>query len=393
MSSSGGLFVTNDGAITTPTFLLLAAVPLFWTGRWTWGFTVVVLCLTIALFTAMEEMKEEDKYEIRFNVIDAEDVLDEMMIAHEKIQERAAASTDTATTAPASSASSVNVTKGKAILHTGLTALAKKYSRQQEIRQKNQDPHSLPLLCQEAGYISLISFPTDELVVTAAVSLLALVSKDTKVRERHLHKADTYGFDRPIQCMRLALQKAQNAEQEDAEMEQESADLQRKCCLLLGAISDGDAEIACQIVQEGGLEAILDAVKWYRFHADVANWALWAIFILCYENLTNKVAVVQAGGVPAVIQTMLNVPDSQEVARHGIAILFDLLREDDGGTAGQPALDIWRIRNTALTAGLHRAVLHAMDKFCGAMDIMMMGRELLVGTDFPGNIPEYQPVR
>jgi hypothetical protein len=390
MSNSGSLFATKDGGITTPTFLLLASVPLFWTGRWTWGFTVIVLCFSIALFTAMEQMKAEDKYEIRFNIIEAEDILDEMMLAHEQIQqERAAAAADTA--APASSG---NVTKGdSAIFYKGLIALPKKYSRQQEIRVKNKDPHSLPLVCQEAGYISLISCPADEQVVAAAVSLLALVAKDIKVRERNLHKADAYGFDRPVQCMRLALLKAQNAEQEDAGTEQESAELQRKCCLLLGAISDGDAEIACQVVQEGGLEAILDAVKWYRFHADVANWALWAIFILCYENLTNKVAVVEAGGVPTVIQTMLNVPDSQEVARHGIAILFDLLREDDGGTAGQPALDVWRIRNTALTAGLHQAVIHAMNEFRDAMDIMMMGRELLAGTDYPGIIPEYQPVR
>jgi hypothetical protein len=386
MSSSSSLFVTKDG-ITTPTFLLLSAVPLFWTGRWTWGFTVIVLCFTIALFTAMEQMKEEDKYEIRFNVIEAEEVLDEMMLAHEQIQEVAAASTDTATSAGTTNPAS------SAIFYTGLTALAKKYSRQQEIRQKNEDPHSLPLVCQEAGYVSLINFPANEQVVAAAVSLLALVAKDTKVRERNLHKADSYGLNLPVHCMRLAFLKAQNAEQQDTGTEQASAELQRKCCLLLGAISDGDAEIACQVVQEGGLEAILDAVKWYRFHADVANWALWAIFILCYDNLTNKVAVVQAGGVPTVIQTMLNVPDSQEVARHGIAILFDLLREDDGGTAGQPALDVWRIRNTALTAGLHRAVLHAMNEFCDAMDIMMMGRELLAGTDYPGNIPEYQPVR
>jgi hypothetical protein len=279
MSSSSSLFVTKDGGITTPTFLLLAAVPLFWTGRWTWGFTVLVLCFTIALFSAMEEMKEEDKYEIRFNVIDAEQILDEMMIAYEQIQEGASASSDT-TANPASSGSAI---KGgdPTIFYKGLTALAKKYSREQEIRQKNEEPHSLPLVCQEAGYIGLISFPADERVVAAAVSILALVSKDIKVRERNLHQADTYGFDRPVQCMRLALRKAQNAEQEDARMEQESAELQRKCCLLLGAISDGDAEIACQVVQEGGLEAILDAVKWYRFHADVANWALWAIFILC----------------------------------------------------------------------------------------------------------------
>jgi hypothetical protein len=48
---------------------------------------------------------------------------------------------------------------------------------------------------------------------------------------------------------------------------------------------------------------------------------------------------------------------------------------------------------SALTAGLHRAVAHAMGEFCDKMDIMMMGREILVGTDYKGVIPEYQAIR
>jgi hypothetical protein len=385
-------------------FLLLAAVPLFWTGRWTWGWTAVVACFAMALLAAVQDIQEEDKKEIQFNILDPEAVLDEMIAAHEKIVD----SQDGNDHKDAANTIAKNQEHGRIVIVTGLAALASKYGKEAQ-QQKQQQPQpdagaattttrapectNISLLCQEAAYIGFDCFPTDDTVVASAAALMALVSKNSVVRERHLHEADAFGLDRPIACMRQALQRAINAEEVTTEQEQASAELQRKSCLLLGALADGDTEIACQIVQEGGLQAILDAVKWYRFHEEVANWSLWALFILCYENMANKVAVVQAGGVPVVIQTMLNVPQSQEVARHGIAILFDLMRDEQDSTAGRPTLDVWRIRNTALTAGLHRAVAHAMAEFCDAMDIMMMGQDLLVGTDYQENIPEYRPIK
>jgi hypothetical protein len=128
----------------------------------------------------------------------------------------------------------------------------------------------------------------------------------------------------------------------------------------------------------------------------VANWALWAVFILSYETPSNKVRNVELGGVPIIIQTMKNVTDCRNVARHGIAVLFDLLRDDQktnsvGGAAKHQHLDVWQIRKTALAAGLHDAILTAMENFSDNIDIILMGSEILSGTDYRGAVPQYQP--
>ena len=34
----------------------------------------------------------------------------------------------------------------------------------------------------------------------------------------------------------------------------------------------------------GGLDVVVDAMDWYRFHEGVCKWALWAGFHLCYDR-------------------------------------------------------------------------------------------------------------
>jgi hypothetical protein len=75
-----------------------------------------------------------------------------------------------------------------------------------------------------------------------------------------------------------------------------------------------------------------------------------------------------------------------EVARHGIAILFDVLRE----TPEIPS-DLTKIREVAVAAGMHKAIRQAMDNFPESMECMMMGQEILVATGYRGNIPQYTP--
>jgi hypothetical protein len=86
---------------------------------------------------------------------------------------------------------------------------------------------------------------------------------------------------------------------------------------------------------------------------------------------------------------MRNCPDSIDVARHGIAILFDLMRQDNDALVSKKAdgLDVWKIRNQALAAGLHPVLARAVQQFGDqAMDIKMMGGEILTGTNFQGDI-------
>lgn len=96
--------------------------------------------------------------------------------------------------------------------------------------------------------------------------------------------------------------------------------------------------------------------------------------------------LVRSSGLSTVCQSMKSVPDSLEVARHGTAILFDILRATQITEDSQ--FDPWEVRRLAMAAGLHDVIYNAMIEHSEAVDIMMMGQEILIGTDFPGQIPE-----
>jgi hypothetical protein len=391
------LLVKEDGTVSFPMVIMVAGVLLLSSGRWFWGMLILGTGFTMAVCSAaMDQIPEEDKQDIRYNIMEAEDVVRELISWEAELYRNQQPEV---------------LQKGRIHLISGLEALAKKYAQQQHLKAlkarkelDSQDPsfgkimkeHRLELICQQAAYIAYRLFPVkDDQVVAAALSLHALVAKDPQVRQRHLFEADNFGLDKPVHCMREALKTAKAETNEDKE--QQSAELQRKACLLLGALADGDADVATKIVEEDGLEAVLEAVNWYRYHEDVGNWALWAVFILSYENPPNKVRNVELGGVPIIIGTMQNVTECLEVARHGIAVLFDLMRDENTpGGANQSSqthkhLDVWQIRRSALAAGLHEAVLTAMETFSDKIDIVMMGAELLAGTDYRGPVPQYQP--
>jgi hypothetical protein len=238
------IFVTKNGMITLPTFFLLIGVPLFMAGQLFYGGGILFLAVLLALRSAMNQIDEEDKLEIRYNIIDPEYIvaeIDELLPEKgEKIHPN-------------------NHPERRMKCETCLAALARKCA-------KKIKPESLPLLCQQASYMTLDLYPKDDDIVSAAIALLALVAKDPMVRERHMHEADIYGLNVPIRAMRSALDRAQQA---DALADEEAmAELQRKGCLFLGALADGDKDldIANKIVEEEGLNAILDAATWFRHH-------------------------------------------------------------------------------------------------------------------------------
>lgn len=253
--------------------------------------------------------------------------------------------------------------------------------------------HEIETICQEAAYIVLGLHPNINEAVSAAISLLALVSGDTEVRRLHMEEADKFGLNVPVRAMRDALSRAKlfdvkKGRSPSEEEERLSAELQRKGCLLLGALADGNRDIATKVVDEDGLEAALDAVDWFRFHADVANWSLWAVFILCYDHPGNKGHLMRLGGIQRICRVMKDIPNSPEVARHAVAILFDLMREVPNNLT-----DLSQIRMIALNAGVHEVVRKAMDENPSSVEIMMMGQQMLVATGYKGDIPQYQPKR
>ena len=403
-SRNGSIFITEGGGITLPSFCWLIGMPLLLSGRILYGVIAIVVGLIFAVRKAMDDfIQEKDKHEIRYNVLHPDDIVSELedlessIGSQDESQKQQQSIGTTSITSPTEAAMQCTAS---------LMALAKKFNQK-------QSPDNLPMLAQQASYICLRLFPDDDEVITGSISLLALIAKDGQVRNRHKYQKDDYGLKLPITSIRKALQRAQNLDETDENKEEQLAELQRKGCLWLGALADtGNSSdsssakpkiaLATMIVEQDGLDTILDAANWFRYHDGVVNWALWAIFILCYDDATGsfcKARLVQLGGINTICTSLKNIPDSLEVNRHGIAILFDLLRQHDQQQQSEnsnskntsvPRLDPWEVRKVALASGLHDVVKNAMIEFADSMDIMMMGQEMLIGTGYRGDIPQYQ---
>jgi len=275
--------------------------------------------------------------------------------------------------------------------------------------KQRTDDDVLETSSQEACYLLLKHFPRNEKIVSSCLFLLALISKNDTIRQRHNTtrtsaaadddgtppRHNNYGLETPITTIRDALRRAKSAPSPTEDEEHSAAELQRRACLFLGAVADGDAALASLVVREGGLAAVLEAVEWYRFHEDVGNWALWAVFVLCFDHAENQVELIRAGGIAKICRVMGDIPQSLGVQRHGIAILFDLMREvPKGGCGGvcerrRGFNDPVTIRLAALNANMHEVVRLAMVTHSKSVEIMMMGRQMLVATGFEGEIPHY----
>lgn len=371
------LFVSNDGHVTLAAFFLLMGGLFLSGGRWFLGITCVLIGALVALCNAMDQIAEEDKLEIRYGNMPAEDIINDLIDLENALD------------------FSIKDEKRRDALFkrsrlkflTALKALAKRIARAKN-RKSLYHPHEIECIGQDAAYSTFRLFPNDDELIASALSLHALVAKDSEVRQRHLCQADEYGLNVPIEAMKQAMSRAQSIENPPENLERGFVELQRKACLLLGALADGDKDVATKIVDEQGLQAILEVLIWYRYHDDGANWALWATFILCYDHPGNKQELIRLDGIKVICQTILNIPYSPDVARHGVATLFDLLREDSENPTCAT-----QIRKMAVHAGLHNALRSTMDEFSQCMQVMMMSQEMLVVTGFKGEIPIYEPIR
>mmetsp|Transcript_39512 Transcript_39512/g.118605 ORF Transcript_39512/g.118605 Transcript_39512/m.118605 type:complete len:407 (-) Transcript_39512:42-1262(-) len=405
-----GILVAPDGAVTLPGLLFILGVPLIAIGQYkamndissnyllgkpiqfVIGTVAIAIGLAFLMFGLFIESRAGNHEDLKYELQSAEEILCEL---------RSCASgreTD-ASTQREGRAASFNEVKC-------LDSLALKYGKEQAKKKRDAQskghgethggwpdmfrykPHELELLCQEAAYIVFGLHPDDGLALSSALSLLALVAADDEVRRRNIEEADRFGLNIPVLSMRSSLARAKDDGDPSEEEERVSAELQRKGCLLLGALSNENKEIATKVVDEDGLIAVLDAINWFRYHEEIANWGLWAVFVLCYDHVGNKCELIKCGGVDRICRAMKDNPKSLEVARHGIASLFDLMREMPGGLH-----DVAQIRTIALNAGMHDVVRIAMDEFSESKEVMMMGTQILLATGYKGTIPPLDTVK
>jgi len=329
-------FSTKNNDLTFGSILVLVGLPLLFIGELLWGGLSILLALAIR---ASECINGSDKLRIRFDDLSPEDVLAEL----EQISE---ISTDRNLEKSSKPRNADVANEGIRIKHyvEGLSVLGRKYNK-----SNHKDELSLPY--QRLGFTLIRLYPRNDEVIAGSISLLALISKDTRVRKRFKYQAEDYGLNRPITVLRKVLKRAK--EEEDEAKEAVLAEILRKGCLFIGAVcNDGeDLGLSSIIVSEGGLELILEAADWFRLHEDFSNWALWAIFTLSYDNSHIKAELIRSQGIQVICRLMENNPTSLEVNRHGTALLFDLMREnhEEDGALWIP----WEIRKIAIASGLY----------------------------------------
>ena len=430
-----GSLVTSDGSITLPSLLLLLGTGLLAIGhhRSSADFFATLLsselrplqsniglgCVVLGLILAVvaevlgvtdgESSKDAERrlLAVKYAMMVPKVVLEELQKIQSAAKEEAEVTTEQPFTGTEASAA---LTKNMKNAVGCLDALARRCGKEQKQRQIKQQVgsgsggdtlgiaaaeassadrflhqlHELEKICQEAAYMVLRMYPSNDAVVSAAISLLAVVAGDTEVRRRNIEEADKFGLNEPINALKDGLTRSKQAVDPAEDDERMSAELQRKGCLLLGALSDGDKDMSTQIVDEDGLICITDALDWFRYHEEVCNWGLWAIFALCYDHKGNKAELIKLDGIRKICRVMKDVPDSLEVARHGIAVLFGMLRE-----MPESVMNVSEIRRIAVGAGMHEVVKNAMDQFPQSKEIMMMGQSMLVATGYQGEIPHF----
>jgi len=305
---------------------------------------------------------------------------------------------------------------------------------QRVLRKSNIQDESLELISQQAAFAVLNYYPYCDEITSSCFSLLALIAKDESVRQRILQHSSSssstttnttypshylttdcketielvlpnnstlllnvssYSIAIPIQAMRESLRRAKIETKQEESTERISAELQRKGCVFLGALADGNSDIVVSIIQAGGLDVVLEAVDWFRFLPEVANWSLWTIFIFTYHfpptfpkmdlffsrsSTTNSAPTTSTNnnGLSRICRVMKDIPKSMDVQRHGVAILFDVLREvvtSENSTAihMQQQMRIVAIMN----AGVYSAVQSAMINFPNCSEIQLMGTQIL----------------
>jgi len=363
------------GNVNFGSILILAGFPLLLSGQYLLGLLTIFFALALAV---SQGVTEADKLKIRFDALSAENILDELNKLSETNVVDEAGKGNTLRKTPMND----EETRIKQYVE-GLSALGRKYS-------KSSDKHKFSLSYQQFAFTTMRLYPENDDIIAGSVSLLALVAKDPQVRKRFKYKPDEFGLNRPITVLRNLLDRAKK--EDDEKKEETLAEIVRKGCLFLGAVCNEGQDIGLSsvVVSEGGVELILDAANWFRFHEDVANWALWALFTLSYDQLAVKVHLLRLQGIQSICGLMKNNPTSLEVNRHGTALLFDLLRENQTTSTNGLTWDPWEVRKIALASGLHDRLLSTMNEFSDSNDIMMMGQEMLIGTGYRGDIPKYE---
>jgi len=138
------------------------------------------------------------------------------------------------------------------------------------------------LLIIELTMLALKSYPDNDKIILLSLTLSSLLANNDAVIQKIIWKDSNY-LQVIIGTMQSSLSRAKAIDEPLEHDERLSAEIQRRGCLFLGGFSD-DADAVKQIIDLGGINAVIEALQWYRFHAGVCKWGLWAVFHMCYDR-------------------------------------------------------------------------------------------------------------
>jgi len=149
-----------------------------------------------------------------------------------------------------------------------------------------------------------------------------------------------------IKFMSNSLEREKCRENENDECAISAAELQRKGCLLVGSLADISPKFQNDLVKSNAIQSVLDAARFFRLDVPVTQWAMMALFSICYDNPSGKLVLLEEGGFEVIVSAVnQHLNESLHVVRQSVATLFDVLRITN-------EIDFNKVRMAAFNAGL-----------------------------------------
>jgi len=156
----------------------------------------------------------------------------------------------------------------------------------------------------------------------------------------------------------------------DSKGAMEYMNAQKRGCMLLGQLADGSLKLQTSIVDEGGIEFIIDSMKWYRKHSHIQQWGIWALLQLTFEHPANNGYLLRKGGIEIILDAMKNHNTAADIHGQGLGlILCALQRKDDS--------DVPLIFRVAWSSGLKQVAERCLLRFQDNEHIVNASNQIL----------------
>lgn len=154
----------------------------------------------------------------------------------------------------------------------------------------NPDKHD-GVLRLETALLALKSYPKHDKIIALALTVILSITNMPSVAQQKF-QVEVSNNDDDLQfiidCLQSSLSRAKSVDEPLEKDERLSAEIQRRGCLFLGGFAESANVARDMVVEKGGLNLIIEAVQWYRFHAGVCKWGLWAAFHICYDRIEHQ---------------------------------------------------------------------------------------------------------